>query len=424
MDFQEKINAGIAYMAAGQYEAAEDAFRDAAQMNTESAEAYEHLGNALVNRNKMEEGIQAFKTALMLSPGDGRLYYSLGSVYFLKEDMKNALLYLNKAESSGYKTADLYLLRSTILIQQEDLIQAVRETAKAIELEPLNAALYRRKVMLQVQEDQTDAALDTLEEFRELLPDALDGYEMAVTLHCIRREYGRAMELAEEGIRRFPQDPSMHFLKLQVYRESGQYEAAETLAGQILAMELTEQLKKQVTIYLAESCGQQKKADKMQKVLEDYTAQKKDAEILYMLLMVYSGLQNGQKMKECAGQILELDAADGIRAAAEFSQARATEYLDGIEAAEPMYRRLTSSLRRLSLEVPGLLEVYIYRLLSHTGLKEYDKALELADYLQTAYPQLADGHAYKAYIYTEAGRVQEAQAEREKALQINPDYYI
>lgn len=419
-EIREKINEGSVYMSASNYEAAAEAFARATQEEPSCEEAYEHLGNALASLKRYDESIKAFKTALMLKPGDGSIYFSIGSVYFLKDEYREAVKYLNRAEEAGQKSVGLYLLRSGIYERNGDRIQAIREISRAIDLEPLRADLYKRKTLLQVENNNTDGALETLEELREVLPDALAGYEMAVLVHCVRKEYEKADEIAEKGLRLFPKDPAMYLLKVQIVSQSGQYEQVEKWAAKLSGMELDPQARTQLTVYRAEAFGRQENMTRMQEVLEEHYQKWKDPEVMYLLMMFYSGQKEYGRLKGLAGQLKEMDVKDSFRAAAQFAYAEAVEHMDGKEAAEELYQKMTKDFRKLTIANPTLYEVYIYRLLSHCAVGEYEKALELADYISNAKPGLSDGHLYKAYVLEKAGRGQEAKEERRKAQTAAP----
>ena len=236
----------------------------------------------------------------------------------------------------------------------------------------------------------------------------------------IRKEYEKADEIAEKGLRLFPKDPAMYLLKVQIVSQSGQYEQVEKWAAKLSGMELDPQARTQLTVYRAEAFGRQENMTRMQEVLEEHYQKWKDPEVMYLLMMFYSGQKEYGRLKGLAGQLKEMDVKDSFRAAAQFAYAEAVEHMDGKEAAEELYQKMTKDFRKLTIANPTLYEVYIYRLLSHCAVGEYEKALELADYISNAKPGLSDGHLYRAYVLEKAGRGQEAKEERRKAQTAAP----
>lgn len=53
-------------------------------------------------------------------------------------------------------------------------------------------------------------------------------------------------------------------------------------------------------------------------------------------------------------------------------------------------------------------------------MKEYDKALELVDYVLLLKPDSAEAYAIKSGIYKELGQEEKAQEELKKAKRLNP----
>ena len=81
-------------------------------------------------------------------------------------------------------------------------------------------------------------------------------------------------------------------------------------------------------------------------------------------------------------------------------------------------------MRKATINDPSFYEGYLYRLLSHVKIKEYDKALDLAEYIENLYPEKADAHAFRYFIFKEMGNSEEAKKERDLAKSMNPNLDI
>lgn len=420
LEMEEFLNTGIAYMAAGNYEAAIFQFEKIIYLDKKNKEAYKHLGNAYANLARYDESETAFKTALMVSPDDGMLYFSLGSVKLLRGDYVGAVRYYNKAEENNYRSVDLYTIRANIFADSEDYFQAIREISKAIELKPMRGDLYNKKAVLQIKAGMEDEAMGTLEEFMELLPDSFDAYDMSVQVYCMREEFDKAFEIAETACARFPKDPAIQLLKLKIYIDSKKYLEAKEYADKILTLQLTRDVLKKTVIYKAVACAMLQQIPDLIETLENFSNEHKDEEVLYLLANTYAANRNYSKLKIVAIELGSLAQTPAIWVTARFYQVKALEMTEGIEIAAPEYKRLTSEFRKFSIEHPKVYETYIYRLIAHMMIGEYKKALELSDYLEQAYPQLPDGHLYRYHIYSRMGEMVKASEEKEQALKINP----
>ncbi|MGB3765584.1 MAG: tetratricopeptide repeat protein, partial [Phormidesmis sp.] len=72
---RELLQQGISAQAAGNYAAAETAYREAIRLDSTDAVAYYNLGNALADQSKVEAAIAAYQTAIQLDPNNADAYY-------------------------------------------------------------------------------------------------------------------------------------------------------------------------------------------------------------------------------------------------------------------------------------------------------------------------------------------------------------
>lgn len=420
-ELKEWMSQGIAYMATEKYSDAAEQFRKVLAADPENLAASIHLGSAYACQEQFEDALVAFKTGLMHHKENGRLLYSIGGVYMLMGDIAQGVRYYNRAQKAGYKSVEMYLTLAGAFMDSGDHIQAIRAISCAIDLQPLRAELYIRKSAIQMKFRMYDEALQTLEDYRELNPDAYETYSQTVQIHCSRKEYEKARTIAEMGAERFPEDPGMLILVLQVMVESGQYEEAVSYADKVTEKSKSGNVYYRAVMYKATACAVLGRAEEVVDILEKYCENNPDANALYMLMNTYLMKLDFAGVERTAIRLEAMETEPPIRAAAIYYRANAVERLKGIHHAEQMYREILPKLRHLSVKSPQNYEIYIYRILAHTACSEYEKALELAEYLENVYPELPDGPMYQYHIYSRQGDKQKAVQARAKALQIAPN---
>lgn len=424
VEYQEWLNQGVAYMAAEKYSDAVTLFRRVLDAEPENFAACIQLGSAYACQEKYEEALAAFKTGLLQHKENGRILYSIGGVYMLMGDIAQGVRYYNRAQRAGYKSVEMYLTLAGAFLDSGDRVQAIRAISCAIELQPLRAELYIRKSAIQMQLKLYDDALETLEEYRELNPDAYETYSQSVQIYCSRKEYEKAASIAQKGAERFPEDPGMLILVLQVMVESGRYEEAVLYADKVMEKAESGNVYFRAVMYKATACAVLGRTEEVVDILETYCKTEPEVNALYMLMNTYLLKQDFQGVQRIATRLESMETEIPIRAAAIFYKANAVERLQGIQKAEKLYREILPKLRRLSVKAPQNYEIYIYRLLAHTACREYDKAMELAEYLEKVYPELPDGPLYKSHIYARQGQKQKAADARAEALRIAPGLKI
>ena len=142
---------------------------------------------------------------------------------------------------------------------------------------------------------------------------------------------------------------------------------------------------------------------------------------MYLIMDIYGKSENYEKTMETANLLIGMNPGEYYESTARYFHAHSLDKMGKDAEAKAEYRKLTSLLRKATINNPSFYEGYIYRLLSHTLLGEFDKALELADYVENLYPDRADAHAFRYFIYKEQGDSAKAEESKNAALKINPD---
>ena len=86
-----RVNAGVAYSAAGQLDRAAREFRAAVALDPSSAHAHSDLGAALMEQQRFAEAIAEFATAIRLDPDNPDTHFNLGIVAEQTGDRARAL---------------------------------------------------------------------------------------------------------------------------------------------------------------------------------------------------------------------------------------------------------------------------------------------------------------------------------------------
>lgn len=420
--YGDKISQGINLMRTESYEAARVCFEEAIMINPRSAEAYRHLGNALANLEKYDEAIKAFQKILITEPDDGEALFSIGNIYVLKEQKLKAVEFYNKAEAAGYESAQLYQIMASIFFEADDIAQALRNITRVIHVAPFDGELRLFKVRIYLAYNRYDEAIEALDEMESILPDAYEVYDLKAQIYCGLQRFEEALASAEKGRERFPEDANLAVTKLKVLVLADQRGAAYELLKELKANGIYDRALKDMALQEATLDIEEGKAEEAYQVL--LHAEEKlpgDADLLYLLLDLCGKTGQYEKVLTHSEKLAGLECGDFYRATALFFHATALDELGEKEKAREEFKRLTSQMRKFTIDNPSFYEGYLYRLLSHTKIGEYDKALELADYIEHLYPDKADSHAFRHFICKAMGDTARAEEERKLAKEMNPD---
>lgn len=420
--YKDLVAQGISLMAAENYEAAAEMFLNAIGVDAKEKEAYEHLGNAYANLEKYDDAITAFRKITYIDKKNGEAFYSIGSIYVLLNDKEKAIENYNKAENLGYKNSQMYEIMATIFLNEDDPAQALRNINRAISMEPLDAHLRLFKIRIYLAYDKFEEALDALEDMEKVLPDAFEIYDLKSQIYAGRGELEKALNEIEKGLERFPQDAGLALLKLRLLVNNSRTNDAKKYIEDLKKTGKYEEQIKEMSILEATLRIQNNEIDTAQSILEHALIRcTGDEDLLYLLLDLNGKTGRYENVIKYAEPLLEIKGQPFYQATAMYFKAVALEELGKKEDAAKAFKDNTVNLRRMTIEMPYFYEGYLYRLLSHTKLGEYAKALELADYIENLYPEKADSHAFKYFIYKEMGNMEMAEEEKTKAKAINSE---
>lgn len=87
----------------------------------------------------------------------------------------------------------------------------------------------------------------------------------------------------------------------------------------------------------------------------------------------------------------------------------------------PVYQAAVEEFRRQSLDAPGNLDAYLLRAMCLRDMEQYEKALELIDYVVALQPDRAELLFIKVSILEALGRTEEAEKVSRILKEMLPD---
>lgn len=422
------ISQGLALMSQANYAEAKEVFLQSTVEDPMNPDAYIHLGNSQANIGEYDEAIKSFEKALLLNKKSIDALFGIGNVYFLKEDRVSAIEYYNKAEECGTLTSDMYEIMAGVFSAENDYNQALRCINKAIKVSPLNAELYLTKVSYFIELDRPQQAMETLKELNTLLPDTYESYSLLLEVYIQNEDFAEADKLIAKGVERFPTDENIAFLKIKLLvaeqKDVEALEYIEQLKNEgIIDATKDEVAMQEAYIYIRKS-DMNKAVDVLEAVCdEEYS----NVIIDFLLINAYAKLSNYEKIETISKKMQSADADNQDKfyyASALFYHAESLLHINRVEEAMDEFRDLKVKFRRATINDPAFYEGYIYRVLTHKALKEYDEALKLCDYLEAVYPDKTDAYSFRYAIYKDMGDEKQAEAQKAKVLEINPSFQL
>jgi tetratricopeptide (TPR) repeat protein len=174
---------GIELYNSGEFNKAEEAFREVLKNRPDDLQAGYYLGLSLLMQEKYQEALETFQKAKAavdkggLSgeagiPDKGQLEIALTRAHLGLKQYPEVWECLEAAEKAKANPADIHAFRGAYYLERNDVENAAKELEKAIELDYLNAYAYYYSGYAYLRLGNPARAVDMFEMFLRLAPYA------------------------------------------------------------------------------------------------------------------------------------------------------------------------------------------------------------------------------------------------------------
>lgn len=263
--FETLFQRGLEALASGQLEAAEAAFREAEQLEPQNPGVHHQLGEVLVRRARLGEGLGHFRKAIQLAPQEPQFYFrlavlqaqlgrshdayqTLNELLRVRPDYPETFFLLGRvAEEQGdHALAERHLRQylqlqpedpkgigelGVVLLAQDKYPEAERLLKQALARDPTSGVAHYNLGLLYSRQGQHEPARRHLEAATRLLPgNAAAHYQLGNVLARLdeieeaEESFRRALELAPDDLE------SRYALGTLLRRLGRSEEAAQVLA--------------------------------------------------------------------------------------------------------------------------------------------------------------------------------------------------
>ena len=414
---KDYLQQAVNLMSSQSYEKAKEYCQKALKEEPRYAEAYSVLGDACANLEQYAEALEAFEKVVILEPSNGAAYFDIGNIYILLDDICKCIESYNKAEERGFRHYEMYKNLAGIYKAMNEPESALRNYNKALKEEPLKMDIRLEKAGYLILLGRYQAVLDVLDEAWKLVPDLFEIYAMKVQILSMMKQYDKALSVIEDATERFPEDAGLAMVKMRVLTDMGKYPQVREELAKIKEKPDYVHVKRNVLLQQAQVAALEEKVQEAVSCLEEIleTEEGFDEEVRYLLMNIYNSKKEDEKAMEMAQSLAGRQETSIYAISGMYTIPLLWKRTGREEEAQAEFRRLTRYFRRLTVENPRFQEVYLYRVLCHKELGEYDKALELADYVEALDEKRGIAYTMKYDIYKTMGNQEKAEEVKRKA---------
>lgn len=406
------------------FDAAKEKIENAIVIDPMLVDSYKNYGDLYISIGEYVEAKNLYKKALLIEKS-GELYFLYGNACFLNDDVHEGLANYNLAITFGYDSDEMMFFLGMAYEHLQDDNMALRYFQKACVKNPSRADYQVKKISTLIRLEMIETAEKCTDDLIMSSPELYDGYHIKTQILMHRNALKEAIDFSKMASSKFPEDADLMYDYIKCVAHSGDYNLAIKLLISARQMKYFEETKRQFIVLEAEVSAEQGDFEHAIQCCEDCIALEKDngfdGEARFMLMNLYLAEPNYEKALEQSIEIVKKDSEDLYYYAALYYKPFCTKQMGKPDEAHVLYKEANSIYRLATLKNPAAIDIYLYRVMCLKDMEDYDKALEMLDFIAGLNNQIAEIHTLRSDIYRIQGRKSLAEEELNKAYQIKPE---
>lgn len=417
---KELSQQGLLLMRAENFVEAQKKFEQAIECNPMVADSYMFLGNSYAAQKLFTEAKNAYKKAILIEK-KGIYYFFYGNACVMNDETSEGLQQYNLALQNGFDSPQMYFYMANIYRSLNDYTMSLRYYQKAIQKDVVNVNYRRYRIDLLVSIGEYEQAMQDIDDLLEMDADSFDGYYLKIKLLLKQDKNKEANKFATNAIKRFPEDIRLLLEYINTCLVCDDLDEAMKQIQKAKQMKYFEVEKHNVDSMEVLVLAQMKKYDEAIQLCKEVMCniEEYDMRMSMTLLNLYVAKEEFVLLEQYAHELVEQKRYDQLYYAAMYYEVFAMQKQNKPEALT-CFKEINSLYRLYSVKHPEMIELYTYRILCLKEMKEYDKAMELIDFMFSLNVNAAELHLIKADIYEAQERQVKATEERELAYALNP----
>ena len=163
-------NLGNALLQKGKVEEAIAHFQKALQIYPDYAEAHYNLGNVLLHKGSVDEAIIHYQRALQIKPDYAEDCYNLGAALIKKGSVDDAIANYRMALQIKPNFAEAHYNLGNVLLQKGNLDEAIAHYQRALQINPDNAETHYNFGIALLQKGNLDEAIAHFQKALQIAP--------------------------------------------------------------------------------------------------------------------------------------------------------------------------------------------------------------------------------------------------------------
>lgn len=418
----EYIKQGEVLYSIGNFEEAKKQYKKAVEADSMNINAYFKLSEAYIMLDDYEKAEQCLENILLIEKENAKAYFYLGNISFLKDDIESGKSYYSKAIHFGFSDVEVFVNYATICEEQGDYQEALKYYNKAIIKDKFRADIRLRKAQILIAMNKTEEALETLDVFIELDPNLFEGYHLKFLIFLENERIGEAEDVLNKALGLFPDDEGFWFDKILLLQAQQKVdEALQLIESKFSNNDSSLILREKVKIYLAKN--EIKPAiDTLKKMIS--LEEEFDEQSRFYLAFINIGELNYEEALKYIEEIVLKENQGMYYYASLYLKGQIIKQTEGEQSSKLYYKGVLNTFRDASLAYPDKMDLIVYRGLIYKELKNYERALEMANYLLAISEDFGEAYLLRSQIYEDMGEIEKSKNDKQIAISKNASLNI
>lgn len=387
-------------------------------------ENYKNYGDVYMAEQDYKEAKNLYKKALLIDKR-GELYFLYGNACFMADDVHEGLENYNLALSNGYDSEEMLFFMGMAYEHLNDESMALRYFQKACIKNPSRPDFIVKKIMTLLNLGMEEEAEESIRELIKTAPELYDGYHLRTQMLIRRKDYTAAAASAKEASDKFPEDADLMYDYAQSVALSGDYKKAYQLVEQAKSMKYFEDAKRNFTLLEAQIAAEDQDVDRAIRCCGMCIDMEKegvfDGEARFMMMNLQLTKPDFEAALVQAQALIDSQKEDSYYYAALYYRPFCMKQLGRTDEVQKYLKEANSYYRLCTLKHPEAADAYLYRAMCLKDMEEYDKALEMIEFVDKITNGIVEVHTLRAEIYRALGKEAQAEEEMQKAYQEKPE---
>ncbi len=424
LEAQDLNQQGAMLLKAGNVESARAKFDRAIEIDPMLMDSYKNYGDLYMSIEEYQNAKNSYKKAMLIEK-NGLLHFLYGNACFMNDELHEGIESYNLAINEGFDGEEMMFFMGMAYEHLHDDNMALRYFQKACVKNPSRPDYLVKKIGVLVRLGNYESAYQATDELLSKAPEMYDGYHIKTQLLLHDERYEDAIHFSKIASDKFPEDSDLMHDYAKALSLAGKLSEAINVIENAKKMKYFADSKRNFTLLEAQIQAESNNFEKAIACCDECIALEDesgfDGEARFMLMNLYLAEPNYEKALEQANVIVKNDAEDLYYYAALYYKPFCTKQMGNVEDARHLYKEANSIYRLATLKNPAAIDIYLYRVMCLKDLEDYDKALELLDFISGLSDAIAEVHTLRADIYTIQGRKSLADEELQKAYSIKPE---